>query len=115
MPLPTKKDPQANGSKNRAVSIADVLGVVTYIGTSQNGPVNGNGVDYDSLKDGDWFDATNNRFGSDGVLNASDATGRQYDRSPSTTPGKPWRSGPPNGAVSIQDALIALNQVGDHC
>ncbi len=115
VPLPTKKDPQANGSKNKSVSIGDVLAVVFYIGTSPNGPPNANNVDYDSTKDGDWYDATNNRFGSDGVTNASDAVGRQYDRSPSTTPGKPWRSGPPNGSVSIQDALIALNQIGDHC
>ena len=44
-----------------------------------------------------------------------DAVGRQYDRSPSTTPGMNWRSGPPSGSVSIQDALLALNQVGDVC
>ena len=115
MPVPKNNDPHKNGPKNGAVTIADVLAVVAYIGTAQGGSTNANGVSYDSLKDGDWFNVTNGTFGTDGNRAADDAVGRQYDRSPSTTPGMNWRSGPPSGSVSIQDALLALNQVGDVC
>src|SRR5262249_7659035 len=55
VPAP-RHDPQASGAKNRAVSIADVVGVVYYIGTSHGGTPNVNNVGYDSTKDGDWFD-----------------------------------------------------------
>ena len=41
--------------------------------------------------------------------------GQEYDRTPGGIAGQPWRSGAPNGAVSIQDALVALNQVGTNC
>ena len=116
--MPTSGDPAANGPKNKAVSIADVLAVVAYIGKfngDASSPPNSNGVRYDSLKDGDWFNATTGFMGPDGTVGPDDKVGRQYDRSPSATPGQPWRSGPPSGAVSIQDALVALNQVGDNC
>ena len=53
-------------------------------------------------------------YGSD--LNANGVPdGEEYDRTPSTTPGEPWRSGPPNGAVTLQDAIVDLNQVGTNC
>ena len=115
MPVPTSKDPHRNGSKNGAVTIADVLAVVSYIGTVQGGGQNANRVSYDSTKDGDWFNVAAGTFGTDGNTGTDDAVGRQYDRTPSRTSGEPWRSGPPNGAVSIQDALVALDQVGDAC
>ena len=53
-------------------------------------------------------------YGSDLNGNAT-LDGAEYDRSMSTTPGEGWASGPPNGAVAISDALIALQQVGDNC
>jgi hypothetical protein len=115
VPVPTNKDPHRNGTTNGAVSIADVLAVVAYIGTAHGGGPNANRVSYDSTKDGDWFNASAGTFGTDGNTGADDAVGRQYDRTPSQIAAKPWRSGPPNGSVSIQDALIALNQVGDVC
>ena len=86
------------GTGNHAVSIQDVISIVYYIGTKQGGAPNANSVTYDSDLD------------ADGV-----ADGREYDRTPSTTGGEPWRSRQPNGAVSIQDALVALQQVGTIC
>ncbi len=44
------------------------------------------------------------------------ADGLQYDRSPSTTPGKPWRSGPPDGGVGVTTDVVAiLAQSGHTC
>jgi len=67
------------------------------------------------LKDGDWFNSITGLMGPDGTVETDDKVGMRYDRTASTTPGQPWRSGPPNGAVSIQDAIVALNQVGTNC
>ncbi len=79
------------------MSIEDVIAILLYIG-KQGGAPNANGVSYDA------------------DLNANGiADGREYDRLPSTTPGKPWRSAAPSGAVSIQDAIVALQQVGAAC
>jgi hypothetical protein len=52
----------------------------------------------------------NSDLNANGVLD-----GREYDRAPSSDGSKPWRSSAPNAVVSIADALIALNQVGDNC
>jgi hypothetical protein len=42
--------------------------------------------------------------------------GSEYDRSPSTTIGKPWRSAPPDGVISLAgDVAAALAQVGHSC
>jgi sugar lactone lactonase YvrE len=98
VPAPALTRTSPNGARNRAVTIQDVIAIVSYIGTADNGPANMNGVNYDTDYNGNT---------------AKD--GREYDRTPSTTPGEPWRSGPPNGAVTIQDALVALAQVGDAC
>jgi hypothetical protein len=44
------------------------------------------------------------------------ADGLQYDRSPSTTPGQPWRSGPADGGIGVTtDVLAMLAQSGDVC
>jgi parallel beta-helix repeat protein len=86
------------GTRNKVVNINDVIAIVFYIGTFNNGPANTNGVDYDT--------DLNSNLSKDG---------REYDRTPSMTVGKPWRSGPPNGAVSINDAIVALNQIGNNC
>ena len=66
-------------------------------GHAGGGP-NANGVDYD------------NDFNANGIPD-----GREYDRTPSTNPNEKWRSGPPNGAVTLQDVSIALAQVGTNC
>ena len=52
-------------------------------------------------------------YGSD--FNANGITdGQEYDRTiPNSA--KPYRSGPPSGAVQIGDAIVALNQVGANC
>ncbi|HEX5480011.1 MAG TPA: flexitail domain-containing putative surface protein, partial [Dehalococcoidia bacterium] len=42
--------------------------------------------------------------------------GLQYDRSLSTTPGEPWRSGPPDGAIgATSDVVAMLAQTGSKC
>jgi hypothetical protein len=117
-PGPVAIDPTPNGAKNKATSIADVLAVVSYIGTFDGDAAsspNSSGVRYDSLKDGDWFDSVTGFMGSDGTIGPDDKAGRRYDRTASSTAGQPWRSGPPDGGVSIQDALVALNQIGTNC
>jgi hypothetical protein len=43
------------------------------------------------------------------------ADGLQLDRTPSSYATQLWRSGPPNGAVSLQDVGVALAQVGHAC
>ncbi len=44
------------------------------------------------------------------------ADGLQYDRSPSATPGKPWRSGPPDGGIGVTTDVVAmLAQAGHSC
>jgi len=98
VPVPANVDPAANGSRDNAATMSDVLAVLLYVGTYDGGPPNPNGVDYDSDKDTDT---------------ARD--GRDYDRSPSADPNPPWDAGPPDGAVSMGDVLAALAQVGLDC
>lgn len=97
-PAPALTQANTSGTRDRVVTLADVLAIVTYVGTSDNGPPNSNGVDYDT------------DLNANGVKD-----GREYDRAPSTTYLKPWRSRAPSGAVTLQDALVALAQVGDNC
>ena len=78
--------------RNRAVSLADVSAILSYVGRTASNPA---------------YSADNN---NDGL-----SDGQQMDRTPSTTPGKLWRSGPPNGAVTLSDASVALAQVGHLC
>ncbi len=98
VPVPVLLPSSTTGTRNKAVSISDVIAIVSYIGTFDGGAANANGASYNSDLDGD------------GV-----ADGREYDRAPSADMSKPWRSGAPTGAVTIADALVALNQVGDNC
>lgn len=98
VPLPALTVSNPSGTRNRVVLLADAVGVVYYVGTSDNGLPNANGVDYDTDLNGNGVE-----------------DGREYDRSPSTTPGKPWKSNAPNGAVTLSDALVAVNQVGHSC
>jgi len=98
VPVPVRPDPQANGTKNKAVNFQDVLAVLAYVGTYEGGPANLNGVDYDSPK-----------------MGAGTKAGRDYDRSPSPPPNPPNDAGPPSGAVNFQDVLAVLGQIGLAC
>jgi parallel beta-helix repeat protein len=107
VPAPANPDMTANGPRSKAVTMADVLAVLFYVGTrdGDGGVPNANGVAYDSVKGScDWNADT-----------TPDKEGLCYDRSPSTVPNPPWEAGPPNGAVSIADVLTALAQVGLSC
>jgi CSLREA domain-containing protein len=98
VPVPAVADPGANGNRNHAISMGDVLAVMFYLGTQDNGPSNGN-VDYDSVKGScpDW----------DGDTNAEE--GMCYDRRGPPPPGLP------DGVVNAQDVVLALQQVGLDC
>jgi len=96
-PVPVLQPGSTTGTRDHVVKIGDIIAVTYYIGTSTTGGSNGNGVSYNTDLD------------ADGV-----ADGVEYDR---TLPDSaaPWRSGPPNGFVSIADAMVALNQIGTNC
>ena len=97
VPVPVLKPGSSTGTRDHVVGIGDVIAVMYYIGASTGSGTNGNGVSYSTDLDGDGV--------ADGV---------EYDRTlPDATFG--WQSGPPNGVVSIADALVALNQVGSDC
>jgi hypothetical protein len=98
VPTPPLQAAATTGARSGAVTIADVIAVLYYVGTLDGGAANGTGVTYNS----DW--------NGNGV-----ADGREYDRAGSIDPTQPWRSGPPNGSVSLADAIAALAQVGDSC
>ncbi len=100
VPTPALVVGQTAGVRNKVVSLADGLSVLAYVGTSAASPntTNTNGA----------------RYGSD--LNANGMLdGTEYDRSASTKPGEPWRSGPPNGVITLTDVLIALTQTQSNC
>lgn len=98
VPVPALTATNSSGTRNKLISNADVLAVTYYVGASENGPPNANGVSYDS-------DLNHN-----GVKD-----GAEYDRTPSVIPGEPWRTGPPNGAVTNEDVDLVRQQVGDTC
>ena len=97
VPIPANSDPTPNGARNRAVNVQDLVGVLKYVGTADNGGSNGR-VDYDSDKNGDGIE-----------------DGQDYDRSPGPLPNPPWNAGPPNGAVNVQDVVAVLRQAGLSC
>jgi len=97
VPAPANNDPTPNGTRNKAVNVSDVVGVLKYVGTFDGGPSNGK-VDYDSDKDGNGTD--------DGI---------DYDRSPSPAPNPPKDAGPPSGAVNVSDVVAVLGQTGRSC
>ena len=107
VPTPANRDPTANGARNGNVDMGDVLAVLLYAFADEGGPPNANGVDYDSLKDGDW--------NGDAVVDANDRVGLRYDRSPSPAPNPPAEAGPPTGSVDMSDVLAVLTQFGLEC
>ncbi|MGB6836631.1 MAG: flexitail domain-containing putative surface protein [Dehalococcoidia bacterium] len=107
VPVPVYPDPTPNGTKNRAIAMDDMLAVLFYVGTynGDGGSPNANGVAYDSVKGScDWDGDT-----------VADKEGLCYDRSPGAEPNPPWDAGPPDGAVSMDDVLAVLAQVGLSC
>jgi hypothetical protein len=105
VPVPAVADPDPNGPRNQVVGIGDVLAVLFYVFTSDNGASNGNGVDYDTIKGScDWNADT-----------TPDEQGLCYDRTPGAVPNPPWDAGPPNGVINISDVLVALAQFGLDC
>jgi hypothetical protein len=113
VPVPAKADAEgANGVRNRAVAMPDVLAVLFYVGTADNGDPNANGVDYDTIKGVDLDGDTTNDITP--PLHQIEE-GVKYDRQPSAEPNPPWDAGPPSGAVNMQDVLLVLEQVGLAC
>jgi hypothetical protein len=90
--VPTPALPAAGG-RNGAVALTDVGAALSWVGTTDGGGPNLSGRDYD--------DDTNTNLIDDG---------REYDRTPAGA-----ISGAPNGAVSLSDVGVILNQVGDNC
>lgn len=98
VPVPALTSATPSGARNKIITLQDVGAVLAYVGTSDDGAPNAGGVDYDS------------------DLNANGVEdGREYDRTPSAYGALPWRSGAPNGAVTIQDLGVVLAQVGTAC
>jgi hypothetical protein len=116
VPVPAKPDAGpgsgANGIRNKAIDISDVLAVLFYSGANNDGPPNGNGVDYDTIKGVDMDGDTDNDILP--PLHAIEE-GLKYDRSPSAAPNPPWEAGPPNGVIDISDVLGVLAQSGLDC
>lgn len=107
VPVPAQADPTANGTRNQAVAMSDVLAVLLYVGSydGDGGSPNPNGVAYDTVKDSCDWDADT----------VSDKEGVCYDRSPSAELNPPWEAGAPSGAVNMADVLAVLAQVGLSC
>ena len=82
----------ASAAGNAAVTLQDVSVILAYVGRTAANPA---------------YAQDNNGDGQ--------PDGQQLDRTPSSTPGKLWRSRAPSGAVTLQDASVALAQVGHSC
>ena len=99
MPVPALLPTATTGVRNRFVTLADVLADLTYVGTSLGNAIpNANGAKYGSDINGN------------GVID-----GKEYDRTPSSSPAELWHSGPPNNFVTLADVLVVLAQVGTNC
>ena len=100
VPAPALLPGQTFGVRNKVVSLADVLSVLAYVGTSAASPsaTNANGAQYGSDLNGNGV--------QDGI---------EYDRSTSIVPGEPWHSGPPNGVITLTDVITALSQTQSNC
>ncbi|MGB6895914.1 MAG: RCC1 domain-containing protein, partial [Dehalococcoidia bacterium] len=116
VPVPAKADATgANGKRDRAVAMDDVLAVLFYVGTYEGdagGDPNANGVRYDTIKGVDLDGDTTNDIPP--PLHQI-KEGVKYDRSPSAEPNPPWDAGAPSGAVAMDDVLVVLAQVGLSC
>jgi len=91
VPTPSlRADP--GGTRNRAVNGGDVLAVNSYSGTREGQAAYEADVNGNTIRDG-----------------------LEYDRSVSPAPNPPYDAGPPNGAISASDVLVANKQVGLRC
>jgi len=81
--------------KNKVISIADTIAILQYVGTNATSP-NSPNSNHKTYAGDDNVDGISN--------------GLTFDRSPAAT-----FSGPPNGAVTIADAIGNLNQIGANC
>lgn len=79
-------------TRNAVVTLQDVSVVLAYTGRTTSNPA---------------YTQDNN---GDGV-----ADGLQLDRSPSSVAGKLWRSGAPNGSITLSDVSVVLSQTGHSC
>jgi hypothetical protein len=117
VPVPARADGAgANGVRNGAVTLADVGATLFYVGAVNDRGPNAGGVDYDSDK-GMWTDTMPANGAVDpGEIQAGNGVedGAEYDRTPAGEPPGAL-SGPPNGAVSLQDVGVVLSQVGHSC
>jgi hypothetical protein len=93
VPTPALPLAGASGVRNGAVTLGDVGAALFWVGAVYQGPPTPNGVDYDNDDNGNSI--------LDGI---------EYDRIPNGQ-----ISGPPSGAVSLQDVGVILAQVGDSC
>ncbi len=100
VPVPALLPSSTSGTRNKIITLSDVLADLEYVGTSAASPntPNANGAKYGSDLNGN------------GILD-----GVEYDRTPSTVVGEMWRSGPPNGVITLSDVLVVLAQVGTNC
>ena len=96
VPVPALNATNGTGTRDGAVTISDVMAVLNYDGTRAGGPANDRGASYDA-------DLNHNGI----------PDGREYDRSGAIL--AHWRSGAPDGSVTISDVVIAVAQVGDRC
>ena len=98
--VPANHSPMPSGPRDQAVSTRDVIAVLSCVRTydGDDGSQSPNGVTYDSEK-----------------IDIGTKAGRDDDRSPSPLPNPPWDASPPDGAVTMQDVLVALTQVGLDC
>jgi hypothetical protein len=94
---PIDHDPVA-AARDGHITAQDSLALLWYMGVSDGGGPNANGARYNDDKNGNGID-----------------DGAEYDRTPSADPAKPWQSGPPSGAVTLQDELVMLAQLSDSC
>ena len=99
VPAPALQASATGGSRNGAVTLADVTAILTFVGTSPDKPLpNTQSVTY------------NQDVNADGIPD-----GEAYDRRPSVQPNPPAAAQSPSHAVTLQDASVALVQVGLSC
>ena len=107
VPAPTLHDGGTMANRDRAVTtLNDALALLRYSGTTDDGPPNSAGVDYDDDRDGDGIE--------DGRV-YDRSLGRAVDTNGDTTPDLTL-SGPPNGFITIlEDVLLVLAQGANDC
>lgn len=83
--VPLPPGAPGTGSKDRVISLEDIMGVIAKVGTLAGGPANPSGQVYNPDFDRTYLGP------------------------------EPWDLGPPNGAVDVSDVLFVINQFGHSC